>query len=263
MDMDSETVAVERADGVARVTMTRPGTHNSFDHAMIGDLEEAVTDLADDSDVRCILLTGEGPAYSTGADLGALSGDASDARRLRRLATSLHSVVRTLARARKPVVAGVNGVVAGGGLGLALAADIVVVHEDARFEFAYPRLGLSGDGGSTYFLPRLVGLRRAQAFVFRDQPVGAREAVDTGLATEIVDGDDFEDRIAEVAAELADGPTLAHGANKRLLRHSLSSDLSGQLAAETDSLARLAATSDFQQGYAAFFSEDAPEFSGE
>jgi 2-(1,2-epoxy-1,2-dihydrophenyl)acetyl-CoA isomerase len=261
--MAHDSISVERADGVAQVTMRRPEQHNSLDRTMAGELREATTGLVDDPAVRCIVLTGEGAAFNTGADLSTLSGDESDARRLRKLATELHASIRTLAGAGVPVVTGVNGVAAGGGFGLALCGDVVVVHEDARFEYAYPQLGLSGDGGATYFLPRLVGRRRALEIALLDEPVGAAEAAEMGLATEVAAADAFDDRVAELAATLADGPTRAYDVIKRLLRESTSRGLGAQLTAEADRLARLATTDDYQRGYAAFFEDEEPRFEGQ
>jgi 2-(1,2-epoxy-1,2-dihydrophenyl)acetyl-CoA isomerase len=261
--MSYDTVSVDRVDGVARVTMRRPEQHNSLDPTMAAELREATTGLVDDPEVRCLVLTGEGAAFNTGADLSTLEGDASDARRLRKLATQLHVTVRTLAGAGVPVVTGVNGVAAGGGFGLALCGDVVVVHEDARFEYAYPELGLSGDGGATYFLPRLVGRRTALEIALLDEPVPAEEAVELGLATEVADDDAFDDRVAELAATLADGPTRAYREIKRLLRESTSRSLGAQLTAEADRLARLATTEDYQRGYAAFFGDEEPTFEGQ
>ncbi len=257
-----ETIDVERADGVARVTMTRPDHHNSLNRGMADELAEAVPELVEDDAVRALVLTGAGDVFNTGADLTTLEGDPSDARRLRKLASRLHQTIRHLATAPKPVVTGVNGVAAGAGFGLALAGDLVVAHEDARFEFAYPAIGLSGDGGATYFLPRLVGLRRAMAITLRNEPIPAAQAVEDGLATELAGDDEFDDRLAEVAADLADGPTRAYAAIKRLLTRSYARDLGSQLTAETDALARLATTDDYVYGYEAFFSESEPTFRG-
>ena len=260
--MAYETIDVERADGVARVTMARPDAHNSLDRTMARELRDATLALVDDRDVRCLVLIGEGEAFNTGADLTTLEGDSSDARRLRHIATRLHTTIRHLAEARMPVVTGVNGVAAGAGFGLALAGDIVLLSEDARLEYAYPRIGLSGDGGATYVLPRLVGLRQALSITLLDEPIPAEEAVELGLATEAVPAEEFNDRLAEVATDLADGPTRAYAAIKRLLRGSYGHSLGTHLTAETDSLARLADTDDYVYGYEAFFGDDEPSFTG-
>ncbi|WP_254830711.1 enoyl-CoA hydratase/isomerase family protein [Haloglomus salinum] len=263
--MTSEHVDVTHAaDGaVGRITFDRPERNNSMDQQAADELQRAAIDLVEDDAVRCIVLTGTGGAFNTGADLTALSGDGSDGATVRRIAGALHGMVSQLARAPKPVVCGVNGVAAGGGVGPAICGDVVLAAESARFEFAYPRIGLSADGGSSYFLPRLVGLREAQRIAFRDEPVGAGEAADIGLATEAVPDDEFEERLAAEAARLAEGPTLAHAATKGLLRSSLDRSLDEQLATEAETIAGLTATEDFSRGLDAFLGEGGADFQGE
>lgn len=254
-----EHLSLDRTDDVARVTMNRPETHNSMDAAMASELRTITADLYED-DSRCIVLTGTDGVFNTGADLSVLSGDASDGRTLRSIASSLHRAIENLARAPKPVVTGVNGVAAGGGFGLALVGDIVLLAEGARLEFAYPRVGLTGDAGSTFFLPKIVGLHRAKEIALLDEPIDADEAVEMGLATEVAA--EFDERLAELVAKLADGPTHAYGATKRLFNRSPGRDLSAQMAAETDSIARMTTTEDYGRGLAAFFGDDQPAFEG-
>jgi len=157
----------------------------------------------------------------------------------------------------------VKGVAAGGGFGLALAADLVLVHEGARFEYSYPRVGLSGDAGATWFLPRLVGLRRAREFLLLDEPVDAAEAVEMGLATEVVASEEWEDRVGELSADLGSGPTEAYAAAKKLLNRSYERRLDTQLTAEKDAISALAGTADYASGYEAFFTKEQPTFTGE
>jgi len=261
--MTYETIECTREDGVGTITFDRPDAHNSFDPRMGEAFATATQELGSDDDVRAIVLRANGTAFNSGADLTRLSGDGSDEARIRALAADLHEGIEQLVRARKPVVVGVNGVAAGGGLGAAICGDIVIAAESARFEFAYPRIGFCGDGGSTYLLPRLVGLRRTQELVFRDEPIGADEAEAIGLVTEVVADDSLDDRVAEEAARLADGPTRAYGAAKRLLAESAESSLAGQLAAEAETISELTNTTDFERGIAAFGGDEPPEFLGE
>ncbi|MCY4730405.1 enoyl-CoA hydratase/isomerase family protein [Natronomonas gomsonensis] len=258
-----DTIEVTRDGSVGRVAFDRPDAHNSLNETMGEELAAAAHDLVSDDSVRCITLTGNGPVFNTGADLTMLSGDETDEPTLRRLTNLLHEFVAQLIRAPKPVVTGINGVTAGGGLGPAICGDIVLIAESARLEFAYPRIALSGDGGSTYLLPRLVGMRTAQEIAFRDEPIGAEEAVDIGLATEVVGDDEFEARLTEEAERLAAGPTKSYAATKGLLRKSFDNSLNEQLAEEGDTIAGLTDSEDFSRGHAAFNSDEEPDFTGE
>ncbi len=261
--MAYETIECTREDGVGRIVFDRPDAHNAINERMGEELPDAAQKLASDDDVRCIALTANGATFNTGADLTMLSGDGSDEPIIRSLANGLHEFVSQLVHAPKPVVTGVNGVAAGGGFGPAICGDIVLAAESARFEFAYPRIGFSGDGGSTYLLPRLVGFRRAQEIAFRDEPISSGEAEEIGLVTEVVDDGELDGRLADEAARLASGPTNGYAETKRLLTQSFETPLDAQLADEAGSIARLTNTEDFARGHAAFGSDDEPEFVGE
>lgn len=260
--MDSDHVTVERDGAVGRLVLDRPDANNSMTTETARALKDAAIDLATDDGVRCIVLTGAGATFNTGADLSMLEGDASDAATLKTTAGELHEFVAQLTAAPKPVLCAVNGVTAGGGIGPAVCGDVVLVAESARFEFAYPAIGLSADGGSSYFLPRLVGLREAQRIAFRNEPVGAEEAAEIGLATEAVPDDEFDERVEEEAESLASGPTKAHAATGHLLRTSFDRSLETQLGREAQRIAGLTDTEDYARGLAAFFDKEAPEFEG-
>jgi len=257
-----EHVDVERTDGVGRITLDRPEAKNALDEQMASDLRDAVVELVEDDAVRCVALTGSGGTFCTGADLSVMDGDESDAARLEAIASRLHTAVRHLATAAKPTVSAVNGVAAGGGFGLALSADLVLVAESARMEFAYPRIGLSADGGSTYFLPRTVGHRKAREILLRDEPIDADEAVSLGLATETVPDDDLDDHLRAETDRLAGGPTRAYAQTKALLEASHRRTLAAQLDEEQATIARLAGTDDWARGYEAFFGDDPADFRG-
>ncbi|MFC3960019.1 enoyl-CoA hydratase/isomerase family protein [Halovivax cerinus] len=259
---ESPNVTVEIADEIGRVTMNRPENHNAMTPEMAGEIALGLGDLATDDEVRCIVLTGSGGTFNTGADLAGLEGDERDEAVIDSVADPLHESVRTMTTAPKPVVTGINGVVAGGGLGLALASDVAIMSEDARIQYAYPSIGLSGDGGITWLLPRLLGLRRAQAFALRNEGFDAHEAVEVGLVTEAVPTDAFDDRLAEAATELAAGPTKALGTIKRLLFDGADRSLDDHLAQERDELTGLTATDDYAIGIDTFFDDEEPDFSG-
>ena len=261
--MAYETIECSREDGVGTITFDRPDAHNSLNGRMAEELPAAAQELVSDDDVRAIALSANGPVFHTGADLTTLSGDGSDEPEIRSLAAGLHEFIGQIVRAPKPVITGVNGVAAGGGLGLSICGDIVLAGESARFEFAYPRIGFCGDGGSTYLLPRLIGLRRTQELVFRDEPIGAEEAAEIGLITEVVPDDELAASLESEAAELASGPTKGYGAAKRLLAESFDNPLNEQMAVEAERIAELTNTADFASGHAAFGGDEPAEFVGE
>jgi len=261
-DSDYDNLEVRRRDGVARVTIDSTSKNNAINVRMAEELLTASVDLAEDESVRCIVLTGSGDAFCSGADAGMLEGAAEDAPLIRRATAVTHEAVLELFRTPTPVVSGVNGVAAGAGFSFAIFADLTLVSSDARLEFAYPQIGLTGDAASTFFLPRLVGLQRAKEIVLLNEPIDPEEAVELGLATEAVPADRFEDRLVELVDELAAGPTVAYGALKHLLTRSFERSIEEQLSAELEALARTFNTDDYRRGYESLFSEERPEFRG-
>lgn len=260
--MTYDNFVVDRVGPVGRVTIDSQSRLNALNPEMGAELLDWSTSLPFEDDIRCLAIDAAGEAFGAGADLTRLSGDESDTPTIRKLASQLHDAVSHLHKAPVPIVTAVNGVAAGAGFSLALLGDIVLISDEARLEFAYPRLGLTGDGGSTFLLPRLVGLRRAKEIVIRDEPIDPEHAVDLGLASEVVPAGDLEDRLLETAEELAEGPTWAMARTKRLLAESFDRDLESQMAAETETIAAATRTEDFARAYEAFFKKDDPDFVG-
>ena len=252
----------KKEDGIAYLTLDS-GKANPLSEKTLEELFEAAVAVNEDDDVRCVVLTGTGSFYCSGFDLSRLEGSEGDGTKLRRSVSTFHDAVLQLHRGDAPVVTGINGVAAGGGFGLALLGDVMLMSEEARLEYAYSRIGLTGDGGSTFFLPRLVGLRRATEIALLDRPVEADEAVEMGLATEAVPADEFDERLDDVAHRLAEGPTKAYGATKRLMARSFDRSLEEQLGAETEAMARATHTEDYAEGIESFFGDDEPEFEGQ
>jgi 2-(1,2-epoxy-1,2-dihydrophenyl)acetyl-CoA isomerase len=263
-DCEFQNLHVERTgtDGrTVAVSFESTSAHNSLNPRFIREFRAVATSLHG-VDARCVVVRGAPGVFCSGADLSSLSGDETDADRLRALATDLHAGIAALLSGPAPVVVGVEGVAAGAGFGLALAGDVVIASEDARFEYVYPRVGLTGDGAVTFLLPRLVGLREAQRIALLDRPVDAAEAADVGLVTETVPADEFEERLAGVVSRLADGPTAAYARTRRLLFSSFDRSLESHLAAEADAMAAAARTDDYRRGHAAFFGDRDPAFEG-
>jgi 2-(1,2-epoxy-1,2-dihydrophenyl)acetyl-CoA isomerase len=251
-------------DGAVRtITLARPEVGNALDVPMCRALMEAAIAADEDDAVRCVLLTGEGKLFCAGGDVAGFSnaGDALPAY-LKEITAYVHAAVVRLVRMGKPVVVALNGAAAGAGVGLAVLGDIVLAAPNASLALAYTGIGLSPDGGTTWLLPRLIGLRRAQELCLLNKRVKAQEAAALGLVTRVVDGD-LMDEATAIARELAAGATHALGATRRLLLESGSAALEAQLDAESRSIAGLARTRDGREGVAAFVAKLAPTFTGE
>lgn len=260
-----DSLTIERDGGVAKIVLDDEAGRNAVTLDSADELIDAVVSLGEDPDARCIVLTHAGQFFGTGADLTQFDGhDAEgDATKIRQLAGRIHEAVIQFHQTETPVVGGIDGIAAGAGFSLALVPDLLVLSEESRIEFAYPRIGLTGDGGSTFFLPRLVGLRKAKEIALLDEPIGAEEAVEMGLANEAVPSGEFEDRLEELASDLATGPTFALGSATRLMTESFDRSLESQLAEETDTIATATRTGDFGKGLDAFFGDGEPEFTGQ
>jgi 2-(1,2-epoxy-1,2-dihydrophenyl)acetyl-CoA isomerase len=254
-----------QVDGaVATIELNRPEAGNAIDLALVEDFYEAVFRAGDDPAVRAVLLAGAGRSLSTGGDLVMLAGLEPEERprRLRQMVDLYHLALDRLTRLDAPVVCAVRGAAAGGALGLLYAADVVVAAQDSKFALGYAALGLPSDGGNTWFLPRLVGLRRAQQLLLLNQVLTGPEALDWGLVTELAPADEVAGRARQLAQQLAGGPTQAFGRIKRLLRDSWTTDLPGQLSAETTQMAGAGASDDAAEGIASFVAKRRPAFYG-
>jgi 2-(1,2-epoxy-1,2-dihydrophenyl)acetyl-CoA isomerase len=252
------TATLDIAGGIARLHLNAPETGNAIGPAMAESLVEHTRTLAGLPDVRVVLLTAEGTAFCVGGDVRYFAEADDPSAAIRELAGNFHVALTALATLDAPVVTAVEGVAAGGGLSVAVTGDLVIASPQARFTSAYTRIGLSPDGGQSWLLPRLVGQRRAAELLLTNRTVGAEEARDLGLVTE-VSGDALA-RATELAEQLAAGPAGAHAAVKRLLLRSSSSAYVEQLAAEADAIATLAGTPEGREGVAAFVAKRAPDF---
>ena len=257
------TMTLEIADGVATVSLNRPETGNAFDVAMTDDLLELTTRLSREPEVRCVLLRAKG-AFTVGGDMNFLGpqDDAERAATLHRMIGDYHVAIERLATLDAPLVAAVSGSAGGGGLGLVCAADIVIAADDAAFALGYAALGMTSDGANSWFLPRLVGLRRAQQLFLLNKRLTAAEALEWGLVTEVLPAGDVDTRAAEVAARIAAGPTRAFAGMRRLLRDSYDNSLRDQLAAELREVDEIARTEDISEGMRAFAERRRAEFRG-
>ena len=268
--MDAETpsfrtLGFEVADGVARLTLDRPDAANAFTTETCREMLEAFIACDHRDDVRAVLLTGAGRMFTAGGDLKffAAQGDRLGGA-LKEITTYLHAAVSRMAHMDPPVVCAVNGMAAGAGVSLVAACDYVVAAADAaRFTLAYTAGGLSPDGSSTWFLPRLVGLRRARELILTNRVLAAAEAQEIGLVDRVVPDADLAGEAARQAASFAAGPTKAYGAAKRLLLDGMIGGLETQMDREARSISDLARTADLREGVAAFVAKRKPDFRGE
>jgi 2-(1,2-epoxy-1,2-dihydrophenyl)acetyl-CoA isomerase len=256
-------VALEVDAGLARLRLVRPEAANAIDPLWVTELAAAVTALAQSGEVRAVLISAEGRCFSVGGDLRHFAGRSADlAEALEEMVPPYHDTLGHLASLACPVVCAVQGPAAGGGLGLAFCADLVLAAPEARFVCGFARLGLTGDGGPSWFLPRLVGLRRAQELMFANRELTAHEALEWGLITRIVPAAELQDEALAMARRLANGPTAAFASMRRLLRDSWGASLEEQLIAESGAVRRSGATADASEGVTAFAARRDPGFSG-
>jgi 2-(1,2-epoxy-1,2-dihydrophenyl)acetyl-CoA isomerase len=257
----SDRVSVSSDGDLAVMRLTRADAGNAIDPAWVAAFAQAVAACAG---ARAVLICADGPAFTVGGDIKHFKSRLDDlGTALREMVPDFHAALGALAELPMPVVAALQGPIAGGGLGLAFCSDVVLAAPSARFVCGFSLLGLSGDGGGTWWLPRLVGPKRAAEMMMLNRSVSAEEAVALGLATRIVDADQLEAEALSVARGLAAGPAVSLAQTKRLLRQSWSVSLGEQLDAETAAMMRCSQTADAREGVDAFSARRAPEFKGE
>jgi 2-(1,2-epoxy-1,2-dihydrophenyl)acetyl-CoA isomerase len=244
-------IHVARDGAVARLLLDRPDAGNAID-------------CADDPAIRCVVLSGIGRFFCVGGDVAAFAAGGDDAPHvLKTLADTLHGAILTLVGMRKPLIVLVNGPAAGAGLSLALLGDVVIAARSAHFTAAYTAIGLTPDGGMSWFLPRLVGLRRAQAMILTNQRVTAEEAVQLGLITEVVEDDDLVSAGDDFAARFVEAPMAALGATRGLLLASATLPLDIHLNREAATIAAAGGHTESREGVAAFLARRKPDFQGD
>ena len=261
--MSYEAITLDTAAGVATITLNRPDAYNALNLQLARELHSAAIEVSEDPAVRAVVLTGAGRAFCGGGDvkdfvhnlprIGVL---------IKELTTYVHGAVSRLTRSPKPVLVAVNGVAAGGGLSLALSGDLVFAADSARFTMAYSRIGATPDGSSSYFLPRLIGIRRALELYLTNRVLSAAEALEWGLVNRVVRDPDLLGTVTALARELAQGPTQAYGGAKRLFHQSTTESLETQMELEAQAIAASGHTEDFREGVTAFAAKRPPVFRG-
>ncbi|MCW2793852.1 MAG: Enoyl-CoA hydratase [Nocardioides sp.] len=247
-------------DGALWLTLNRPHVFNALSGEMAADIARLTEEATARNDVRVVVLTGTGPAFSTGADI---SGENAHENFDVRAVDAANRIIRAIVNLDKPVVAAVNGVAAGVGCSAALAADIVVASSSASFLLAFARIGLMPDGGATATVAASIGRARAMRMALLAEPLTAQEAYDAGLVTHVASDEEFPALVAELVRRLASGPPLAFAASKKAINAATLGALEAALERERTGQTVLLRTSDVAEGMRAFTERRRPEFRGE
>jgi 2-(1,2-epoxy-1,2-dihydrophenyl)acetyl-CoA isomerase len=257
--MSSIIFSIENA--VAKITLNRPDKFNAFNREMALLMQKCLTECDMLEQVRAVYITGNGKAFSAGQDISELVGENKIG--LDKILSEHYNPIATLIRdLKKPVVCAVNGVAAGAGANIALCCDVVVAHENASFIQAFSKIGLVPDTGGTFNLPRLIGWQKASALMLTGDKVTAHDADKMGMIYKVFTDADFETQSLAIANNLAQMPTKALAATKKLLTNSFNSNFAEQLAFEDAAQQKAAASADYEEGIAAFLEKRAPTFNG-
>ncbi len=278
MTSTDEHIRMERDGAVGFITIDRPERYNSLDVQTARDFRRAGLQCARDAEVRVVVIRGSGGVFCSGADLKYVRAGGAEADLVylqpdgretpagfgevfKQILEYIHSAISEIKRSPKPFIAAVDGVAAAGGFGIAMACDLVLASERSSFEWAYHKTGLTGAESSTFFLPRLIGLRRAMELVLLNPRLDARDALAKGLITAVYPTERFDAEVLAMARRLADGPTRAYGIAKQLLNQAADVDrLDYHLDQELESLARIADEQDFAEGLEGFLTKRAARF---
>lgn len=247
--MGYETLNFEIVGYTAWIRLTR----NALNLGMANELMDAAWTCEQDDAVRVIVITGTDKTFSFGGDLKSFaSGDEDISKHLKKVTVALHEAVSRFVRMQKPVIVGVNGVAAGAGMSLAMIGDLVIAAESAKFTMAYTNVGLTPDGSSSYFLPRLVGMKRALELTLMNRVLTATEAVEWGIATAVVPDEQLEEEVKKLATTICEGPVHAYGEAKSLLYKGYDQTLESQMALESDMISKRAGSQEGKEGISAF-----------
>lgn len=257
-----ETLLFESDNGLATVTLNRPDEANAMNLTMMREFMEVSIRCDEDPAIRCLLITGSGRMFSAGGDLKSFMAADDTGALLKEMTVYFHAAISRMARMDAPVVIAVNGTAAGAGFSLAASGDITLAAESARFVSAYTAGGLSPDGSSTFFVPRLLGWRRAMELMLTNRSLTAAEAAEWGLINRAVPDGELMSEATSLARKLASGPTVAYGKVKQMLQSSFSATLETQMEFEARNIADLTRTDDLDEGIEAFVEKRTPEFKG-
>ncbi|HEX2398554.1 MAG TPA: enoyl-CoA hydratase-related protein [Mycobacterium sp.] len=257
---DYETIMLEQSGPVARITLNRPDAANGMNHTMTRELADAAR-RCDTDTTKVVVLTGSGRFFCAGGDLKSFASAPNRGQHIKGVADDLHRAISTFARMNAVLITAVNGTAAGAGFSIAVTGDIVLAAESASFTMAYTKVGLSPDGSSTYFLPRLIGITRTKELMLTNRALSAQEALQWGLVTEVLPDDQLAARADELATRMAATASGSNGAVKALMLSTFASGLEEQMELESRVIADRAESADGREGVGAFMAKRKPEFS--
>ena len=258
-----ETLKFNITDGLATITLSRPDAANAMNPTMARELNQVSILCEEDRTLRAVLINAEGKLFCAGGDISEFvaAGDKVGGL-IRQMASDLHLGISRLTRLRAPVIASIQGTAAGAGFSLAIAADVSIAAEQAKFTMAYTNAGLSPDGSATYFLPRRIGDRRARELMLTNRILTAQEAAEWGVINQAVPAETLDQTVQQLVTQFRQGPTLAYGRVKALLNDSFNQGLETQMELETKGIADTAMTEDGQEGLKAFLEKRQPTYYG-
>ncbi len=249
-------------DSIAYITLNRPEKFNAFNREMALSLQEKLDECETNISIRCVVITGNGKAFSAGQDLAEVV-DPEGPGMIKILGEHYNPIVSRIRKLSKPVVAAVNGVAAGAGANIAICCDIVLAKRSASFIQAFSKIGLIPDSGGTFFLPRLIGFQKASAIMMLGDRISAEEAEKMGMIYRVLPDETFIEEVGKIAQTLAEMPTKGLAFTKQALNLSMEQSFEQQLNTEDSLQQKAAATNDFKEGVDSFMGKRKPEFRGD
>jgi 2-(1,2-epoxy-1,2-dihydrophenyl)acetyl-CoA isomerase len=258
--MNYNDILFTKEKGIAKITLNRPQVYNALNLTIRPEILHALEDVRTDEDVKVLVITGAGKAFCSGGDIKTMEGQTPVGGRER--LKNLHRITEAIFNLEKPVITAVNGIAMGGGFSLALLGDIIVASEKARFSCSFVNIAVVPDTGMMWYLPRLIGLHKANELMFTGRVIDASEAMEMGLLNKVVPAEELEKSVQQIAERLTKGPIKAIGMMKTLTHKALWTDYSSFLEYEAQAQAICFMTEDMKEGFKSFLEKRAPQFKG-
>ncbi|WP_078427940.1 enoyl-CoA hydratase/isomerase family protein [Alkalihalobacterium alkalinitrilicum] len=259
--MDNQSVVLSIENNVGIVTLNRPEVGNALDFQMAKELLDVAIACSENQEIRAVVITGAGNKFSVGGDLKSFASEGEEIGSHLKIVTAyLHQAISYFARMNKPLIGAINGIAAGAGMSLACACDLAYASDNSKFVMAYNKVGLTPDGSGSYFLPRIVGMKRALELMYTNRVLSGQEASEWGIVNDVVSEEQLMNVVIELAENLAKGPVNAFGATKKLFSHSLQETLESQMAIESNVITERSISQEGKEGISAFLEKREANF---